>query len=558
MSVTAGIETFEEWLDAFFASYYRRRPVNATFVGVHDHDGDLPDLSPAGVDDAVAEIDRLQAELERFPPAELTERQRLDRKLAAGALDIQRWEYEGDHFHRSNPCVYTGEAVFGVASLFLTEFAPLPERVDSAVSRMEAIPEFLARAEETLGPVPEHWVWRAEDEVTAALALFGDGLSTLAESEGIDDPAFEAAAADASAAFEAFGEFLDTVETTDDHAAGADALSLVVERGHFREESLDGIVALGEEHLERTNQELEAGLDAFPEETVADALAALADDHPSAEAYYERHTELWEECREVADGRFVDWPDYPLEFVPRPEWVREAAQDLYFLFYRAPAPHDDIEPVEYLLEPVEPGMDEEEQERRLRRWNTGQIKLNHVAHHGGLGHHVQNHRAYNGSDSRIGEMAAVDTPYRIALCCGGTMAEGWSPYASELMRGTDYLTDREAYSLYATRRRMAARAIVDVKLHRGEFGAEEAMAFYRENAGMGEGGARYEVVKNSMFPGMAVMYLLGLLDVWELRRDLEAELGEAFDLQAFHESLLDSGSVPLALKTTQLRETHVD
>jgi len=558
MSTTRGIETFEEWLDAFFASYYRRRPVNATFIGVHDHDAELPDLSPAGVESALDEIERLQAELERFPPEELTERQQLDRTLAAGALDIQRWEYEGQHFHRSNPCIYTGEAVFGVASLFLTEFAPLSERVDDAISRMEAIPGFLAQAQETLGPVPEHWVWRANDEVTAALALFGDGLSMLAESKGIDDPAFETAAAKAYDAFEAFGEFLDTVETTADHAAGEEALSLVIERGHFREESLDEILALGEEHLERTNEELDAGLAAFPEDTVEDALAALADDHPSVEDYYERHTAYWDECRELSDGRFVDWPEYPLEFVPRPEWIREAAQDLYFLFYRAPAPHDDIEPVEYLLEPVEQGMDEQRRRRRLRRWNTGQIKLNHVAHHGGLGHHVQNHRAYTVSESRVGEMAAVDTPYRIALCCGGTMAEGWSPYASELMEETGFLTDREVYSLQATRRRMAARAVVDVKLHRGEFTAADAIEFYQDAAGMDEGGARYEVVKNSMFPGMAAMYLLGLLDVWDIRRELESEMGEAFDLQEFHESLLDSGSVPLALKTTRLREKYVN
>ena len=203
-------------------------------------------------------------------------------------------------------------------------------------------------------------------------------------------------------------------------------------------------------------------------------------------------------------------------------------------------------------------MDEERRERRLRRWNTSQIKLNHVAHHGGLGHHVQNHRAYNVADSRIGQMAAVDTPYRIALCCGGTMAEGWSPYASELLRETDFLTDREAYSLHATRRRMAARAVVDVKLHRDEFTADEAIAYYQDVAGMDEGGARYEVVKNSMFPGMAAMYLLGLLDVWEIRRELEAELGAAFNLQEFHESLLSSGSVPLTLKQAQLRESYVN
>ncbi|OYR75910.1 DUF885 family protein [Halorubrum ezzemoulense] len=558
MNTAADLETFEEWLDAFFASYYKRRPVNATFIGVHDYDDELPDFSTEGVASAVDEIDRLRAELDRFPTEDLTERQQLDRKLAAGALDIQRWEYEGTHFHQSNPCIYTGEAVFGVASLFLTKFAPLSERVDSAISRMEAIPGFLSEAQETLGPVPEHWLWRANDEVSAALALFGDGLGMLAETKNIDDPAFAAAASEAYDAFKRFGKFLDSVETTTVHAAGEEALSLVLERGHFREESPDEILALGEKHLARSNEELEAGLDDFPEDNVDEALAALADDHPSAEEYYERHTECWEKCRDISDGRFIDWPEYPLEYVPRPEWVREAAQDLYFLFYRAPAPHDDVEPVEYLLEPVEPTMDEERRERRLRRWNTSQIKLNHVAHHGGLGHHVQNHRAYNVADSRIGQMAAVDTPYRIALCCGGTMAEGWSPYASELLRETDFLTDREAYSLHATRRRMAARAVVDVKLHRNEFTADEAIAYYQDVAGMDEGGARYEVVKNSMFPGMAAMYLLGLLDVWEIRRELEAELGAAFNLQEFHESLLSSGSVPLTLKQAQLRESYVN
>jgi hypothetical protein len=46
---------FAAWLDDLFAAYYRRRPVNATFIGVHDYDDRLPDLSASCVATKVAE-----------------------------------------------------------------------------------------------------------------------------------------------------------------------------------------------------------------------------------------------------------------------------------------------------------------------------------------------------------------------------------------------------------------------------------------------------------------------------------------------------------------------
>ena len=45
--MTANERAFDAWLDRFFAHYYATRPVNATFIGVHDHDHALPDFSPA-------------------------------------------------------------------------------------------------------------------------------------------------------------------------------------------------------------------------------------------------------------------------------------------------------------------------------------------------------------------------------------------------------------------------------------------------------------------------------------------------------------------------------
>ncbi len=62
--------------------------------------------------------------------------------LAEGFLEIQLWEHDSHHFHRGNPCVYTGEAIFGVMSLFLRPFAPFSERVESAVLRLSCSSRF--------------------------------------------------------------------------------------------------------------------------------------------------------------------------------------------------------------------------------------------------------------------------------------------------------------------------------------------------------------------------------------------------------------------------------
>ena len=94
--------TCGDWLDCFFKSYYLHRPVNATFIGVHDHDRDLPDLSENGAGDTLAEMRTLLSHAKELePPA--NRHQRIDLELAQGFLRLQVWEYESRHFHGGNP-----------------------------------------------------------------------------------------------------------------------------------------------------------------------------------------------------------------------------------------------------------------------------------------------------------------------------------------------------------------------------------------------------------------------------------------------------------------------
>jgi uncharacterized protein (DUF885 family) len=64
---------------------------------------------------------------------------------------------------------------------------------------------------------------------------------------------------------------------------------------------------------------------------------------------------------------------------------------------------------------------------------------------------------------------------------------------------------------------------------------------------MGWDAAWGEAVKNSMFPGAAVIYLLGTDAIHRLRRELSARKGPGFTLRAFHDEFLSFGSIPVSL-----------
>ena len=148
-------------------------------------------------------------------------------------------------------------------------------------------------------------------------------------------------------------------------------------------------------------------------------------------------------------------------------------------------------------------------------------------------------------------MAAVDGASRIAMLSGGTMAEGWACYATDLMDEAGFLTPLESFSQHHAHLRMAARAVVDIRLHRGEMSFEQAERFYVDTTNMSPGAARGEVTKNGMFPAAALMYLVGANTIHALRRELTEILGSRFDLRTFHDRFLSYGSIPVSL----IRET---
>ncbi len=541
-------------LDRFFEHYFHRRPVNATFTGMYAYDANLPDWSRGGLEETGDEMTALRRDLALQWTGPSDAFAAIDRKLADGFLEIQVAELEGDHFQRGNPALYTGEAIFAVLSLMLRDFTSAEQRVDAIARRLTSIPGFLRSAQRTIGnkPVPRSWTARALSECYGGVHAFGDGLESWCHSRGFDERStswLNAAAERALSAVSGFRSWLGSIPDVQARRSGCgpEFYDLLLRRGHWDTRTRDDLLAEAWQQFEQAEArlgEMARSVDSGGWPAVAARLAEL---HPSLDNYLDAYQRTWDACHQIASQReLINWPSFPIRYVPIPEWVREAAPNLYFLHYRSPAPYDLPEVVDYLVPPIDDRPTPELVQSLLRATNDSVIKLNHVIHHGALGHHVQNSYAYR-SASRVGQIAAVDCASRIGMFCGGSLAEGWACYATDLMGEVGFLSELELVAEQHSRLRQLGRAIVDIELHQHSIAEGEARRFYEERVGMTSAAAAKEVTRDSMFPGTAVMYWLGTQGIHDLRIARQQAEGAAFSLREFHDKLLSFGSIPVLL-----------
>src|SRR5258706_16473897 len=100
----------------------------------------------------------------------------------------------------------------------------------------------------------------------------------------------------------------------------------------------------------------------------------------------------------------------------------------------------------------------------------------------------------------------------------------------------------------------ACRIILDVRMDRGELRVDEATAFMVGPTRFEEANARAEINRYTYTPTYQLSYLLGRVLLLQLRADEQRRLGDAFDLRAFHDSLLANGSLPISFHRRLLRD----
>nr|WP_255683164.1 DUF885 domain-containing protein [Luteimonas sp. MHLX1A] len=167
-------------------------------------------------------------------------------------------------------------------------------------------------------------------------------------------------------------------------------------------------------------------------------------------------------------------------------------------------------------------------------------ELEVIAYHEGLpGHHMQ--------ISIAQELEGVPT-FRTQYS-STAYSEGWGLYSEWLAKEMPD-TYQDPYSEYGrlmSEMWRAIRLVVDTGMHAKGWTEEQAVDFFRQNASVPDAAIRSEVRRYLIMPGQATAYKVGMIRIQQLRAKAEAELGEAFDIRGFHDTVLGGGAMPLDL-----------
>ena len=159
-------------------------------------------------------------------------------------------------------------------------------------------------------------------------------------------------------------------------------------------------------------------------------------------------------------------------------------------------------------------------------------------HEGAPGHHFQIMLAQ--------ENAALPDFQRF----GGNTAyvEGWGLYAETLGKELGVYTDPYQYFGYLDSQLFRAiRLVVDTGIHAKGWSRDRTIQYILDNSSRGRTNATAETERYIAIPGQATSYKIGQLKISELRARAEQKLGARFDVRKFHEQVLGTGALPLAV-----------
>jgi len=524
---------FYDLVEGRFRRLVASEPIAATYFGIHGYDDRLGD---GGRDTILADIaaDREHlAAIEALDDAALSSSVRFERDLEVH--NVRRSIFEADELRiwerRSLALDTIGDGLF---LLFARDHAPLAERLDAITSRLEGVPTHLEEARHR-SSVPQVRLWqRIEIESAGQLPAFFDEL--VAAGRGVlgqpEQRRLERAASTAAVSVDLFTTWLEgtIADGIDASGVGRELHDRMVELRAFDGLDADAILDLGEQKLaEEIEARRAAAREIDPDADVNDVVARVKSDHAASfDAALEQYRDAMRRERAyLIEKDLASVPgDERIDVIETPEYLRNV---IPFAAYFSPAAFDRDSKGIYIVTPSVHGDPD-----AMREHNRASIS-NTSIHEAYPGHHLQLDAARrHPSLTRL----LADAP---------EFVEGWGMY-SELMMREHGFDDGPEYRvmLHTDAIWRACRIILDVRLHRGEIGVDEAVDFMVEQTRFERDNARSEVEWYTYRPTYPLSYLVGRTLLLELRASEERRLGAEFSIRAFHDTLLRNGSLPIS------------
>jgi uncharacterized protein (DUF885 family) len=531
----------KRWLDGMMAL----NPISATRHG---------DYSEAGNERRLAFTKATLADLATIPASQLSRENQVDAGLLSNELRGTVFSMDTLQEWKTDPLLYNRLAGDALYNLMARDFAPMQERLRAAMSRMQKLPQLLARARANLDPK------RVPRIAAETVAKQNHGIVSVVD-DLISAHVSELPNAEQVQITQAISGLRQAVA---DHQTWIDKTLVPNATGNFRlsEQQYDQKLALSldsslsrkeirqraERELQRVRAnmyQLSVGLlkgkpnapelpaqpsDAQQQKAIETALELAYKDRPARDQVVAVAKQtLAQATTFVREHDLVAVPDDPVKVILMPEFQRGVA----VAYCDSPGPLDKGLDTYYAISPIPDDWTDAQSDSFLREYNTRMMHLLSI-HEAMPGHYLE------------GVHSAKHPSLLRAVLRSGLFAEGWAVYTEQLLTAEGYLDSDPLFRLVQGKfyLRAIANAILDQGVHVDGWNREQAMDLMVRQTFQQEREAAGKWVRAQLTSAQLPTYFVGVQEQWDLRHDVQAKEGAAFNLKNYHNKVLSYGAPP--------------
>ncbi|MDO7841046.1 DUF885 domain-containing protein [Sphingomonas immobilis] len=530
-------------------------PTFATALGDHRGDDRLPDVSAKGRAAQVAEVKAMLAALGRIDRAKLSREDQVDAALLDNELRYEIWQNDVLRNWSWDIQIYNDAAGGALYSLAARDFAPWPQRLAAATTRMEAMPAFLAQARAAIVPakVPEIYATTVAKQ-NGGVVEIAEGMLAPHASE-LDGPAkarFDAALAGLKAAVAEHQTWLDKTlvpQAKGELRLGAKlydekvkfALVGSLTRAEIKARATAEVTKVRAQMYQLARKLLDQRPGASPlpilppspemqQATIETALGLSYTQRPPRSGLMDKAKETLASATEFVRAKgLVTMPDAPVRIITMPKFQQGVA----VAYDDPPGPLEKGLQNFYAISPIPDDWTDAQATSFLSEYNNYMI------------HDLSIHEAMPGHYLQLFHANANKSVLR-AVLMSGPFVEGWAVYAEGMMADADYLNGDPLFKLTVLKMRLRSitNSLLDIGIHTEGMTREQAMKLMMHTAFQQEREAAGKWTRASLGSTQLLSYFTGYSEHMALREEAKKRQGATFDLKTYNDAVLAHGSPP--------------
>ncbi len=565
VELSAQLETEDVKLERHFKQYldaeFKLHPLSATRAGNHDHDDRLDDISAKA---RKASIDRTRKTLAELPKLvdhnKLTRSAQIDYEIWEHHLKKELWLADNTDSFANDPRVYNHYVTESVYSLLTQSTLPQPINVKNAIARMAQIPKIVLAAKESVKNPPKVLTEVAIKQNRGAIGFYERGIFELAGEDAANSE-LKKASKKLVPVLKGYQTFLEDEvlgRSTGAWRLGkekfAAKLILELDAGVTSAE----VLKEAEDEADRVEMEMyviarQLWKQTFPKrvlpvddekgrrETIRLVLEETSKEHGKADDLV---VDARAGCEQIK--KFIKAKDIlrlpqsdQCKIIEMPEFQRGFS----IAYLNSAPPLDPKASSYYAISPPPKDWEPRRVKSFMEEYNRHILQILTI-HEAYPGHYVQLEYA-NRHPSLVRKVLS-----------SGVFAEGWAVYVEKVMLDEGYGNGDLKLRLNQLKwyLRAVCNAILDYRMHCTDISDEEAIQFLILRAFQSEAEAILKILRAKQSSVQLSTYFVGRMAFQRLRRSVQSELGERFELGRFHEAALDHGSVPVKYLPEVTRE----